>query len=100
MAKKSILIREIKRRVLINRYCSLRKNLNSQIKQYTTFENLSILLKKIQKLPRNSSKTRFHNRCWNSGRARGFYRYFGISRIILRDFALKGLLPGVTKSSW
>lgn len=100
MAKKSILIRELKRSFLIQKYKNIRKNLNTKIKQYKTFEELCLLSKELQKLPRNSSMTRFHNRCWKSGRAHGFYRYFGVSRIILREFALSGLIPGLTKSSW
>mgnify|MGYP003342842273 CR=1 FL=1 len=50
-------------------------------------------------LPRNSSKVRINNRCFVTGRAKGFHRYFGVSRIILRDWALKGILPGVLKKS-
>jgi len=55
---------------------------------------------KMQKLPRNSHPTRIRNRCALTGRARGNYRKFGISRLMLRDLASKGLIPGVTKSSW
>jgi small subunit ribosomal protein S14 len=55
---------------------------------------------KIQQLPRNSSKIRIRNRCWKTGRPRGFYRDFGISRHVLREMAHQCLLPGVTKSSW
>jgi small subunit ribosomal protein S14 len=54
----------------------------------------------LQKLPRNSSSTRLHNRCMQTGRPRGFYRDFGLSRHNLREMAHKGLLPGVTKASW
>ena len=56
--------------------------------------------KKFSKLPRNSCPTRLKRRCKVSGRARGYYRKFGISRIALRDLGLKGQLPGVRKSSW
>ena len=55
---------------------------------------------KIQKLPRNSAKIRIRNRCWKTGRPRGFYRDFGVSRHVLREMAHQCLLPGVTKSSW
>jgi small subunit ribosomal protein S14 len=55
---------------------------------------------KMQKLPRNSHPTRIRNRCALTGRARGNYRKFGISRLMLRELASKGLIPGVTKSSW
>ena len=56
--------------------------------------------KKFSKLPRNSCPTRLKRRCKVSGRSRAYYRKFGISRIALRDLALKGQLPGVRKSSW
>ena len=55
---------------------------------------------KIQRLPRNSSKIRIRNRCWKTGRPRGYYRDFGVSRHVLREMAHQCLLPGVTKSSW
>jgi len=55
---------------------------------------------KMQTLPRNSNKTRIRNRCALTGRARGNYRKFGISRLMLRELASQGLIPGVTKSSW
>ena len=54
----------------------------------------------IQKLPRNSAKTRIRNRCWKTGRPRGVFRDFGISRHVLREMAHQCLLPGVVKSSW
>ena len=57
-------------------------------------------LRKLAKFPRNASPVRYRNRCGLSGRARGFYRQFGISRIALRDLASQGQLPGVRKSSW
>ncbi len=55
---------------------------------------------KLQKMPRNGSPTRVRNRCSQSGRSRGFLRKFGVSRIALRELALEGQIPGVTKSSW
>lgn len=54
----------------------------------------------LQKLPRNSSPTRLNNRCNVTGRVRSYYRKFGVSRLVLREFALQGKLPGVVKSSW
>ena len=55
---------------------------------------------KLQKLPRNSAKTRIRNRCWKTGRPRGVFRDFGLSRHVFREMAHQCLLPGVTKSSW
>ena len=92
--------REKKRIKLNNKYKIKRQNL---LKQYQTTEDFNLKLEihsKIQKLPRNSAKIRIRNRCWKTGRPRGFYRDFGISRHVLREMAHQCLLPGVTKSSW
>jgi len=100
MAKKSMVEREKKRIKLNNKYQAKRENL---LKQYQTTEDFTLKLEihsKIQKLPRNSAKIRIRNRCWKTGRPRGFYRDFGISRHVLREMAHQCLLPGVTKSSW
>ena len=100
MAKKSMIEREKKRIKLNNKYKIKRQNL---LKQYQTTEDFNLKLEihsKIQKLPRNSSKIRIRNRCWKTGRPRGYYRDFGVSRHVLREMAHQCLLPGVTKSSW
>ena len=85
---------------LNNKYKIKRQNL---LKQYQTTEDFNLKLEihsKIQKLPRNSAKIRIRNRCWKTGRPRGYYRDFGVSRHVLREMAHQCLLPGVTKSSW
>ena len=100
MAKKSMIEREKKRIRLEKKYASKRKNL---LQQYKNEEIFNIKLKihsKIQKLPRNSSKIRIQNRCWKTGRPRGVFRDFGLSRHVVREMAHQCLLPGVTKSSW
>ncbi len=92
--------REKKRIKLNNKYQTKRENL---LKQYQTTEDFNLKLEihsKIQKLPRNSAKIRIRNRCWKTGRPRGYYRDFGVSRHVLREMAHQCLLPGVTKSSW
>lgn len=92
--------REKKRIKLNNKYKTKRENL---LKQYQTTEDFNLKLEihsKLQKLPRNSAKIRIRNRCWKTGRPRGYYRDFGISRHVLREMAHQCLLPGVTKSSW
>ena len=92
--------REKKRIKLNNKYELKRQNL---LKQYQTTEDFNLKLEihsKIQKLPRNSAKIRIRNRCWKTGRPRGYYRDFGVSRHVLREMAHQCLLPGVTKSSW
>ena len=92
--------REKKRIKLNNKYKIKRQNL---LKQYQTTEDFNLKLEihsKIQRLPRHSSKIRIRNRCWKTGRPRGFFRDFGVSRHVLREMAHQCLLPGVTKSSW
>ena len=92
--------REKKRIKLEKKYALKRANL---LDQYKNEENFNLKLEihsKIQKLPRNSSKIRIRNRCWKTGRPRGVFRDFGISRHVFREMAHQCLLPGVTKSSW
>ena len=100
MAKKSMIERDKKRIKLYNKYALKRANL---LKKYQNADNFSMKLEihsKLQKLPRNSSKTRIRNRCWKTGRPRGVFQDFGLSRHVFREMAHQGLLPGVTKSSW
>jgi len=89
MAKTSAKARQAKRERMVAKYATIRK----ELKEKGDFAGL-------QKLPRNSSPSRLHNRCSVSGRPRGFMRKFGISRIAFRELALEGKIPGVTKASW
>lgn len=100
MAKKSMLEREKKRKTLILRYSTKRKFLVAELKKATTLENLFELSEKLQKLPRNSSKVRGRNRCWKTGRPRGYFRYFGLCRNAFRELAHDCFLPGIIKASW
>ena len=100
MAKKSMIEREKKRLKLHTKYQLKRENLLKCYRQATTFALKLELHSKLQKLPRNSSKTRLRNRCWKTGRPRGVFRDFGLSRHVVREMAHQCLLPGVTKSSW
>ena len=89
MAKESMKAREIKRAKTVAKYSERRKAL----KESGDFLGL-------QKLPRNASPVRMHNRCKLTGRPKGYMRQFGISRVTFREMANKGLIPGVTKASW
>lgn len=89
MAKKSIIARELKRERLNEKYAEKRK----QLKAEGNYEELD-------KLPRNSSPVRLHNRCQLTGRPKGYMRKFGVCRVVFRDLALSGKLPGITKASW
>ena len=100
MAKKSVVARNKKRISLNEKFDERRKALKEAIMNKKTSVSERIKLSaKLSNLPRNSSKTRIRNRCFITGRARGYYGYFGLSRIMLRTMALFGLLPGVRKKS-
>ena len=92
--------RDKKRIKLNNKYLAQRVSLLEEYKNTNDFGLKLDVHSKIQKLPRNSSKIRIRNRCWKTGRPRGVYRDFGLSRHVLREMAHQCLLPGVTKSSW
>jgi small subunit ribosomal protein S14 len=100
MAKKSMLERERKRKILNKKYSEKRKIILTNLKQVRTLEEIFTLNEKLQKLPRNSSKVRQRNRCWKTGRPRGYFRYFGLCRNMVRLFAHECLLPGIIKASW
>lgn len=89
MARKSLLAREIKRKKMVAKYAQLRK----ELKEKGEYDAL-------QTLPKNACPVRLHNRCQMTGRPRGYYRKFGVSRLQLREMALRGELPGVKKASW
>ena len=89
MAKESIKARELKRERLVAKYAEKRKTLKAA-GDYTA----------LQKLPKNASPVRLHNRCKLTGRPKGYMRTFGISRINFREMASNGLIPGIKKASW
>lgn len=101
MAKKSSVLRNNKRIMLVARHKVLRAQLKEAIRDPKTLdEDRFNAQAKLQKLPKNSCPGRVRNRCQITGRSRSVYRRFGISRITLREYAHKGLLPGVRKASW
>jgi small subunit ribosomal protein S14 len=100
MAKKSMIEREKKRIKLERKYSLKRFTLLQKYQKEDNFHLKLELHSKLQQLPRNSSKTRIRNRCWKTGRPRGVFRDFGLSRHVFREMAHQCLLPGVTKSSW
>jgi small subunit ribosomal protein S14 len=89
MAKESIKARERKREKMVAKYAEKRKTLKAA-GDHTG----------LQKLPKNASPVRLHNRCKLTGRPKGYMRIFGISRINFREMAVKGMIPGVKKASW
>jgi len=89
MAKKSVVARGKKRERMVQKFAQLRK----QLKEEGNWDALD-------KLPRNGSAVRLHNRCELTGRPKGYMRRFGLCRVKFREMALAGKIPGVTKSSW
>lgn len=89
MAKKAMLERDKKRQEMILKYAEKR----AELKAAGDWEGLA-------RLPKNSSPSRWNNRCMQTGRSRGYMRQFGLSRIAFREHASKGEIPGVTKASW
>ncbi len=89
MARKALIAKQKRRERLVEQYAKKR----AELKANGDYEGL-------QKLPRNSSPSRLNNRCNVTGRVRGYYRKFGMSRLVFRELALQGKIPGVRKSSW
>lgn len=89
MAKESVKARELKKQKLVAKYAAKR----TALKEAGDWEGLD-------KLPRSSSAVRLHNRCRLTGRPRGYMRKFGICRVVFREMASQGKIPGVTKASW
>ena len=101
MAKTSKIARNEQRKATIAKYAERRAVLVKIIKDpNSTWEEKFAAQTKISKMPRDASATRYRNRCALTGRPRGYYRKFGLSRIALREEALLGNVPGVIKSSW
>jgi len=100
MAKKSMIARDVKRKKLVESFAAKRADLKAAFEAAADPMARLEIHRKIQGLPRNSAPNRVRNRCWATGKPRGVYRDFGLCRNQLRERAHKGLLPGVTKSSW
>lgn len=101
MAKKSMIAREVKRTKLTARYTEKREKLREILKSETAdYEEKMLASRQLQMLPRDSSKTRGRNRCRVTGRPHGYYRKFGLARNKLREAAMRGDIPGLSKASW
>jgi small subunit ribosomal protein S14 len=101
MAKKSAIEKNKTRQKLVNRYAAKRAELKAIARDTSRQpEERFAARMKLAKLPRNSSKIRLRNRCEVTGRPRGYYRKFRMSRLALRELGSSGLIPGLVKSSW
>lgn len=89
MAKKSLIAREEKRQRMVAKYADLRKKLKEEGRW-----------DELDRLPKNSSPVRLHNRCGLTGRPKGYMRKFGVSRVVFRELAVQGKIPGIRKCSW
>ena len=101
MAKRSMINRDKNRAALVIKYAAKRAELRGKVKNVKlSDEERHAAMVSLQKLPRDSSYTRRRNRCSLTGRPRGFYRKFGLSRSKLREIMMRGEVPGVVKASW
>ena len=101
MAKKSMIQRELKRTKLVAKYAAKRAELKAVVRSVnSTDEERRVAQAKLNALPRDASPTRQRNRCAITGRPHGVYRKFGLGRNKLRESAMKGEIPGLTKASW
>ena len=101
MAKLSLINRDLKRARLVKKYAARRAALEAIIADQSLSEEERYQARlKLQQLPRNSNPTRLRNRCEITGRPRGTFRLFGLARNKLREVAMRGEVPGMTKASW
>jgi len=101
MAKKSKIAKNLARHKVVDRYAEKRKELKLIIKNpKSSIEEKRLAYMQIEKMPRDANPIRIRNRCNLTGRPRGYYRKFGLSRISLREMASNGKIPGITKASW
>lgn len=101
MAKESMKAREVKRANLVKKFAARKAALKAEAKELAKQgESAYEVYQQLQKLPKNASSIRMHNRCSITGRPKGYMRQFGISRIQFREMASAGLIPGVKKASW
>lgn len=101
MAKTSLINREQKRRDTVKKFAARRDDLLTVIRSpKASEEDRAAAREKLQSLPRNASPVRLRNRCALTGRSRGFFRKFGLARNKLREIAMRGEIPGLTKASW
>jgi len=101
MAKKSKVVKNIQRQKLVEKFKKKREELLSVVKNpKTSIEEKRLAYMQLEKLPRDANPIRIRNRCNLTGRPRGYYRKFGLSRISLRELATKGRVPGLKKASW
>ena len=100
MAKLALINKQARRQKMVAKYAKKHDALKAKMSVNATPEERIAAMKKMAKMPRNANKTRLHNRCAITGRARAFFRMFGLCRQQVRTLASEGKLPGVRKSSW
>lgn len=101
MARKAMIEKEKRRKAAVERGFAKRQELKKIIKSWTVSEEeKTAAMHKLTSLPRDTARIRLRNRCQLTGRPRGYYRKFGVSRLAFRELSLAGLIPGMVKASW
>jgi small subunit ribosomal protein S14 len=100
MARKSLIAREVKRKAIVAKYKVARTQMLEDIKSSSGAKKMKLMHEFMRKFPADSAPVRGRNRCALTGRPRGYYRKFGLSRNELRRLAMLGLVPGIQKASW
>jgi small subunit ribosomal protein S14 len=101
MAKLALINRDVKRQALVKKYAKKREALIAIVENARVSDEERFAARlKLQQLPRNANPTRLRNRCAITGRPRGYFRKFGLGRNKLREYAMRGEIPGVVKASW
>ncbi len=101
MAKLALINRDVKRQALVRKYAKKREALTAIVENMRMSDDERMAARlKLQQLPRNANPTRLRNRCAITGRPRGYFRKFGLGRNKLREYAMRGEIPGVVKASW
>jgi small subunit ribosomal protein S14 len=101
MARLSVINREIKRRKLVKKFAAKRLVIKNKLQDVSLSDEERLAAREaLQSLPRNASECRLRNRCQITGRPRGVFRKFGLCRNKIREYAMKGEIPGVVKASW
>jgi small subunit ribosomal protein S14 len=101
MAKLALINRDVKRQALVKKYAKKREALVAIVENARASDEERFAARlKLQQLPRNANPTRLRNRCAITGRPRGYFRKFGLGRNKLREYAMRGEIPGIVKASW
>jgi small subunit ribosomal protein S14 len=100
MIKKSIIQRKYLKEKLIKKYYTKRNDILLEIKKTKNLNDIFLMYKKLEKLPKNSCKIRLRNHCWKTAKSKSYYNFFGLCRNLIKNYSENCFLPGIIKSSW